>query len=273
MDEFLAHPAVQAGVAPFIAALAVAAALGRTRLLGLATVAAFAAVIGLTIGFSYETLTALRKLELVGLACAGVVLAAEFGGASCSARVRLALDLAVAACAVWLVWRVLQQQPMFKATLQGLASVAFVVALMESSLALREEKLRVATSSLALGLAVGVLSVLGASVVLGQIGIALAAGSGAVLLVQLLWAQPSASGWTVALPTTVVAGLGALLAVFTASLPWFCLVPLLVIPWATRLVAQQPAHPWLTAVLSLLAALVPAVLAATLAWFAAGAAA
>jgi len=266
MDEFLAHPAVQAGVAPFIVALALAAALGRTRLLGLALVAAFATAVGLTIGFSFETLTASRKLELVGLACALVVLGVELGGAACSLRIRLALDVAVAACTAWLLWRVLQQQPAAKATLQALASTAFIVALLESSLALREEKFRVAASSVALGFAVGVMSVLGASLVLGQIGIALAAGAGAVLLVLLL-SPRSAWSWTVAIPVPVVAGLAALLAVFTASLPWFCLIPLLAIPWATRMVPQPPASPWRTAVLSLLAALVPAVLAAVLAWF------
>src|SRR5205085_1918871 len=110
MEELLANPAVQAAVAPFAVALAMSAALFRSRLLGLAVVAAFATVIALTIGYSFDSLTAVRKLILVALASGLAVLALEVAGAPASARIRAALSLATAAAAVWVVWRVLQQQ-------------------------------------------------------------------------------------------------------------------------------------------------------------------
>jgi hypothetical protein len=120
-----------------------------------------------------------------------------------------------------------------------------------------------------LGLAVAVLALLGASVVLGQLAMAVAAGSAAVLVVLLAGAGTADGGWSVALPAGVVCGLGSLLAVFTGSLPWFCLVPLLGIPWATRLVPQNLERRWRTASLTLVVSLPPVVLAIALAWFAA----
>ena len=77
MNTLLNNPAVQAGVAPFAVALIVAASLQRSRLLGLAIGAALATVIALTIGFSFESLTSMRKMVLVGLIASLLVLPLE----------------------------------------------------------------------------------------------------------------------------------------------------------------------------------------------------
>ena len=94
---------------------------------------------------------------------------------------------------------------------------------------------------------------MGASALLAQIGIAVAAGSGAMLLVLMFGRQRASAGWTLVIPAAVIAGLVGLLAVFTGSLPWFCLLPTLAIPWATRLVPVERHPPWLAAVLTALA--------------------
>jgi hypothetical protein len=52
-------------VAPLLAALCVAVALRRSRLLGLAVGAAFATVIMRTIGFTFESLTSSRKMVVM----------------------------------------------------------------------------------------------------------------------------------------------------------------------------------------------------------------
>jgi len=268
MDELLANPAVQAGVAPFAVALAVSAALFRSRLLGLAVVAAFATVIALTVGYSFESLTAMRKLILVGLGSGVVVLVIELAGLPASARIRTGLALAIAAAAIWVVWRVLQQQETAKIALYAAAVALYAAALLESSLRAAADVISGAVTSLILGLAAGALAVLGASALLGQIGIATAVGSGAVLVVQAAASRRSPSGWTVALPGAVVAALVLLLAVFTGSLPWFCLLPTLAIPWATRVLAPGGRGVWFTAAATGLAAAVPAAVAVGLAWFA-----
>src|SRR2546428_9015590 len=76
MQEVLPHPAVQGGLAPFVGALIVAALFVPLRLGGLAVVAAFATAVYFIAGFTFEPLTATRKIILLGLAAplAGIVI-------------------------------------------------------------------------------------------------------------------------------------------------------------------------------------------------------
>src|SRR5258708_11402877 len=67
MQEMLANPAVQGGLAPFAAALIVAALLAPFRLGGLAVVAAFATAPYFIPAFPFKPLTATRKIILLGL--------------------------------------------------------------------------------------------------------------------------------------------------------------------------------------------------------------
>src|SRR4051812_50124685 len=79
MEEWLGHPAVQAGALPFAVALVVAAALARTRFVALAQIAGFVACTTLAIGWSLESLTSTRKLVFVAVAVglAGLVAQAQ----------------------------------------------------------------------------------------------------------------------------------------------------------------------------------------------------
>jgi hypothetical protein len=268
MDHLLAHPAFQAAIAPFFAALVVAAALRRTQLIGLAVVCAFAVAVGLTMGYTFETFTAVRKLEVTGLGTPILIVALALTRLHRNERVRLALDLALAASVPWLLWRVLHQQEAANAMLKGLASAAFAALLLDAALRCGSDSIRSALTGLMLGLAVAVLAFLSASLVLGQWAVAVAAGSAAALLVLLAAPATSQGAAGLALPGAVICALAALLAVFTGSLPWFCLLPLPAIPWATRLVPQDLERRWRTASLSLLACLPAVALAVGLAWFA-----
>ena len=272
MEALLAHPAVQAAVAPFLAALAVAALLRQTRLLGLAVVAAFAVVIALTVGFSMEPLTAMRKLTLVGLGTAALVLLIELSGIKPTRPVRIVLAAVASAATVWELSRVLLQLDAAKALLYGTGAATYLAVGLDGAVRAGGEGSRGAVTALMSGLVTGALSMLGASAILGQVGVAVAAGAGAVLLVQLLARKDAPEAWTVAMPATLITGAVGLLAVFTGSVPWFALVPVLGIPWATRLAAQDRHPKWLAAALAALAACVPGALAVTLAWFTVGAA-
>src|SRR5437867_11842258 len=101
MQEMLANPAVQGVLAPFIAALIVAALLAPLRLGGLAVVAAFATAVYFIAGFTFAPLTATRKIILLGLAAplAGIVIAFAFPPTRLRARV---LALCVTAAAAWI---------------------------------------------------------------------------------------------------------------------------------------------------------------------------
>jgi hypothetical protein len=186
LEEILSHPAVQAGVAPFLVALIAAAVLCRTRLLGLAIVAAFAVVVALTVGYSFESLTAIRKLMLIGLATGALVLALEVKPIALTSRLRVVLAGAGAVAAVWMIWRILQQQEIQKAALYGAGAASYMALLVKSSLRAATEPLRASASTLMLGLGVGGLGLLGASALIAQLGIAVGAGAGAVLLIQML---------------------------------------------------------------------------------------
>jgi len=63
---------VQGGLAPFVVALIVAELLQRMRLSGLAIIAGFAVTVYLVSDFSFEALTASRKIVLLGLLSAGL---------------------------------------------------------------------------------------------------------------------------------------------------------------------------------------------------------
>src|SRR2546430_5320757 len=103
MQEMLANPAVQGGLAPFIAALTVAALLAPFRLGGLAVVAAFATAVYFIAGFTFEPLTATRKIILLGFAAplAGLLHRFAFRPTRFEAW---ALALAGGAAAAWVFW-------------------------------------------------------------------------------------------------------------------------------------------------------------------------
>lgn len=265
MTDWLAHPAVQSALAPFLVALALSTGLQRKRLVGLAIGAAFFTVVVLTIGVSFESFTSVRKMVLVGAAATLLVLPLELGRVTPSPRVRAALAGAAALAGVWVVLRVLQQRETAAGWGAGMAAAAFMGGLVASTQAVRDDTLRASASALALGLGAGALGLLGASALLAQVGIAVAAGAAATLLVPLLTGRAAAPGWTLAWPASVVTGLVGLLAVFTGELRWYCLLPLLVVPWAARAVPRRQQPVWLTTFFASLAALVPVAVAIGLA--------
>jgi hypothetical protein len=271
MEQLLTNPAVQAGIAPFLAALLVSVPLRRTRLLGLAIAAGFLVVIALAIGFSFESLTSTRKMILVGLAAAIAMLAIEAAAVPHRPAVRAALCAVAGAGAVWVVLRILQQKDGGMALLAGAGAALYLALLVESTLRAGDDGVRASSIGLALGLGAGALALLGASASMAQVGIAIGAGSGATLLVQMLAGQRAPAGWTLALVASVVSGLACLIAVFTGALPWYCLLPTLAVPWATRLVAAGERPVWLSSILTAVVALIPMLLAVGLAWFTAGA--
>lgn len=270
MNELLSNPAVQAGVAPFLVALMLAVLLHRSRLLGLAIGAGFFTVVFLALGFSFDSLTSVRKMILAGAGATMLVLVLELLKVQATAAVRTALAVTAAAIAVWVIARVLQQREMGAALFAGAAAALYLASLVESGNRISGDPVRAASAALMLGLASGGLALLGASASMAQAGIAVGASAGAVLLIQMLTGKRAPLGWTLALPANVVAGLVGLLAVFTGALPWYCLLPTLAIPWATRVVPTGKWPVWLTAFLSALAALIPMLLAVALAWSAAG---
>ena len=263
MDDVLSNPAFQAGLAPFVCALVVAVVLRRSHLAGLALAAAFFAVVGLTVGYSFGALTAVRKLVIVAL-CFTALVAWLPSSLAVSAAGRTASGIAAAIAGIWVAWRIIEQRPGPGGSgLLGAAVAVYLMVLMESTLRAATRPNAAAAISLVQGVTAGLLCVLGASALLAQFGVAIAVASAALLSVQLVGAK-AASGWLAGTLSALTLGIVDLLAVLTGSLPWYCLLPTLAVPWA---MVVLPANSWRTAVLGVLAAAVPGAAAVALAWF------
>src|SRR6267378_672803 len=218
MQEMLANPAVQGGLAPFVAALIVAALLAPIRLGGLAVVAAFATAVYFIAGFTFSPLTATRKIILLGFAAplAGIV-----------------IDFAL-------------RPTRFEAGMLALAGAG--------------------AAGLALGAGTGAAAILGASLTYGLYGFAVAAGSGAFLLVQMIIGRKTHAGATLMLAATVVTMLLAAATMILAQLPWYAVLALAFVPVAASLPLRAGAPIWLQAVLLSFLGLVVAGIACALAW-------
>lgn len=268
MNDLLANPAIQAGVLPFAAALAVAWPLARTRWAGLAAAAALVALLAATIGFALQPLTAPKKLVLVSLGLLAAALLLQVRRVPPSAPAVGALMLAAGAGALWMLQRVLAQLDAQPALLAGAGAFALAAAQVGGAAVVgRRSPLLAAVLAAMLGFASGALALLGASALLAQIGIALGAAAAALALVLLL--RGAAGGWADALPVAAAAALVGAAATATGALPWFSLLPLPLAALAVHFVPHDDARRWRSAIVGALAALAPLLAALALAWRAA----
>jgi len=261
MQEMLANPLVQGGLAPFVAALIVAALLAPFRLGGLAVVAAFATAVYFIAGFTFAPLTETRKIILLGLAAplVGIVIDFAFRPTRLEAW---GLALAGAAAAAWIFWPLLAQKDLERALLPGGTAVlaaAWTIGFSHSRLA--EDGVRAGAAGLALGVGVGGAATLGASLTYGLYGMA-----GAFLLVQMIIGRKTHAGATFMLAAAVVTMLLAGAAMILAQLPWYAVVALALVPVAASLPVSAGAPVWLQALLLSFFGLFVAGIACALTW-------
>ena len=267
IQNLLAHPAIQGGVAPFIVGALVAALAQPVRLARLAPAAGFLAGVYLIGNFAFEPLTATRKIVLLGAAAPlvglivdvafrpgrafGIVLGAIFGAAS-----------------LWAFWTVLGQRPLPQAALHGTGIVALVVLIVALTTALRADPVRAGAAGLGLGLGVGAGAVIGASALIGQYGTSLGAAAGGFVLVVTILGRRVAAGSAFTLSVSVTAALLAVGAVLLAKFPWYAALALALVPVAVRLPLPRGAHPAPQVLVASMYSLAAAAAACTLAWMA-----
>ena len=266
MNDLLNHPAVQGGIAPFVAALIVALVLARFRLAGLAAIAAFCTTVYLVSGFGFEPLSVTRRIVLLALAAPVIGILVDF--AFKPTRLGNAiLAIATGAATFWVFWPVLQQKDLRTVMLLGGGSALFVAWLVGFSQSfLSEHPIRAGAAGLGLGIGIGVTAVLGASALYGIYGISLGAGAGAFLLPQMIGGKQSEAGATFMLPLALTAGLIAAATLVLAQLPWYSLIALAFIPLAARLPAPEKSPRWIQAVALSACTLAVAAAAIALTW-------
>ena len=266
MQEFLANPAVQGGVAPLAIALVLSLGLRPLKLEGLSLVAAFIGSVYLVSGLDFMPLTSTRKLVVLAIAAPVVGLLVDF--AFKPTRIGAAfIAIAAAAGALWAFWPVLSHKPGNMPWLLGGSAVLALAFLAGFALLrLAEDSVRAGAAALALGLGAGICSVLSASVLYGTYGIAVAAGAGGYLLPQMILGRKSQGGASFALTFAITGGLIAAGAMTLAQLPWYCVLVLALVPIGAILPAPRNAPVWLQAVLVSIYSFIIAGAACVLAW-------
>jgi len=265
IQNLLAHPAFQGGVAPFLAG-AVVAALGQPlRLARLAPVAGFLAGVYLIGNFTFESLTATRKIVLLGAAAPlvglfvdlafrpgrafGIVLGAVFGAAS-----------------LWVFWTVLGLRPVPQAVVNGTGMFLLVLLTVMATTALRTDPVRAGAAGLGLGVGAGAGGILGASALIGMYGMALGAGAGAFVLAVMILGRRVAAGAAFTLSVSVTAALLAVGAAMLAKFPWYAAATLALVPVVVRLPLPRLARPAAQALVASAYSLAAAAAACALAW-------
>jgi len=265
MEELLNHPAVQGGLAPFVAGLVVAALLAPLRLAGLAAAAGFALTVYLVGGMTFSPLTAARKIVLVGFVATGLGVFADLAFQP-KRLAGLLLGVLFGAASCWVFWSVLVQKPLAEALLRGGGVAVLVAWLVAFNHELRERPVRAGAAGLMLGLGTGIAAILAASASFGQYGMAIGAACGGFLLVQMIRGGAIAAGTTLTLSVAATCALLAGGTLFLAQLPWFALPALALVPLAARIPLPAGLPVWGEAILASIFAGIPAVAACFLVW-------
>jgi hypothetical protein len=268
MDAWLNDPMIQASLAPFTVALAVAALLFKLRLGGLAAIAGFCTTAYLAGGLALFPLTATRKLLLLGLLAPALGLLGDLAFKA-TRKTEIILGLLYGAASVWVFWSILSQKSASQGLLIGGGIALFVAWTVGFSASLREDGVRAGAAGLGLGLGVGAAAVFAASALLGLYGMGLGAACGAILLVQMIAGRRVPTGLTLALTFGALGALVAAAALVQANLGWTELLLFALVPLAARIPAPAKWPVWGQAVLISTYTLGCAAAACAVAWFAA----
>lgn len=267
MQDLLNHPAVQAGIAPLLVGLIVAGALFPLRLAGLACASGFFVAVALIGNFSFETLTATRKIVVLAMVAPVLGLIADLAFKP-TLRAGAVLGAVFGLATLWVFWTVLAQKPAAAAAMVGAGAFAMVIWTAVVTMLLHDDAVRAGAAGVGLGVGVGASAVLGASALLGQYGIAVGAACGGFLLVVMALGRRVGAGATLTLSAAVSVSLLGVAAVLLAQVPWYALALLGLVPLAVRLPLPQRAHASLQSVMAVFYAMVPAAGAAVFSWFA-----
>jgi len=270
MEQILSRPEIQSAVIPFIVGLAVAAGLRKFTASGWmwALLFAFLASVLLINGATVMPLTGTRKIILLVLGAGLVAAVVPYVLRSIRVQRQLATGLVILAM-LWVFWPVVERHGrnaivFFLAG--GLVLIWFTAWGLDRC---RRHESRLHGAGFGLLLGTGLCAIAGASALLGQLSLALAAACGGLLLAWVLPGTAGADGVRnrplAILPYLMPAVMIGLAATLFARLPWYALAPLAAIPLATSLLPFDSENRFLNALVNSLPGLIIA--AATAFWF------
>jgi hypothetical protein len=232
LHELLTHPAIIAGLLPFIVALITAELFQRLRLSGLALIAGLAATVYFTGDFGFEPLTATHKIFWLGIAASVISIPLSL---LTWAFWRPILSLLAAGSAVWVTWHLLQKQSIANELLWGVGCAAYAGWLVFWFDGLQHKSVAAGNAGVALGIGTGMAALLSGSVQLGEFGLALGAASAAYLFIQFITNSRLSCGYSFTLPLSLVAGILACTSFISTQQPWYTLPALALIPLASSI--------------------------------------
>lgn len=236
MSAWLNHPAVQSALIPFVIAFVVAWLLRPHggALAGLALAIACGVAVYLIAGFHWMPFTSTRKVILAGAAAVALGLVIELFLRGRVSRYWL-LALFGAAAALWLIWPLALNKQGKELWLFSVPALAYAAWLAVGLEGLNARPVNLVVGSLALSVATAFAALLGASALLGQLGGAVAAATGAFAIVFLLSGEFEPRS-VFSAPVAIASALLGIAAMAYARLPWTALAALAAIP----LLAQIP---------------------------------
>ena len=271
MEQFLDRPEFQSAVIPFGSALLIYAGLRKITAVAwiCAVFAGFLISVGLINGITITPLTGTRKIILLVLG--SLLLAALAPLLIRKIKLQRAVGPILTILALlWVFWKVVARMEfsgMLLFVVGGLALTLWLAWAFERS---ARNDARQLGAGLALLFGTGLSATAGASALLGQLALAMAAATGGMLLAWVLIGRAAKSGDSKdsirTLPYVLAATLFGLAAVVFARLPWYALIPLASIPLAVSLVPVKPDSRFLAALLYSLPGLIIASATAFWVW-------
>lgn len=271
MEQFLDRPEFQSAVIPFGSALLVYAGLRKFTAAAwiCALFAGFLISVGLINGATITPLTGTRKIILLVLGSLVLAALAPLLIRQIKLQRAVAPILTILAL-LWIFWKVVARMEFSGILLFLAGGLALAIWLAWTFERIARDDARLHGAGLGLLLGTGLSATAGASALLGQLALALAAATGGVLLAWVLIGRAARSANLNAsigtLPYVLAATLFGLAAVVFARMPWYALIPLASIPLAASLVPVKTDSPFLAALLYSLPGLVIALATAFWVW-------
>lgn len=224
MDQLLTNPAFQSSIIPFTAALVSLLILRPAGgyWSGLALLVGFYAAVHFIVGLQFlPFISHTRKIFALGIAAAVIGMIIDFFPVPRKYHLGI-LAVASISAVLWIIWPNLMRKEGFDMVIFVILAPLYVTWLVITS----ENKRLVQPGLLAVlfSLAVGtsISALLGATALHGQLAGAIAAASGAFVLLGLL-NQNTTLGTSFTFPLSLLLGLIGTAAVIYASLPWYIL--------------------------------------------------
>jgi hypothetical protein len=272
LQDSLAVPWVQYGLAPFLAGLVVAELCNRLRISGLALIAGIVTT---------AALSARGLPPLVPIAAPDrIVFAAAFAAIAglvldLAPKLRRPVAAAAALCAgaavIWIVWPKVNPSNWLNMLPNTGLGVMYAVWTAGTLTLLADTPERAGAAGVGAGGAIGVCALIAGAPQLAAIAFAVASASGAYVLIQIISNARLSCGLLFALPLAAACALIPPAAVLSAGLSWYLMPALALVPAAALIPISERLAPGARAVLAFAVALAAGAGVAAIAWYAIGA--